>query len=110
MNEHEHEGDNWHINKTVNLGTILSIVILFAGQIYTLGVLLTSFKADIEALNVKIDVSTRDRIHGSTVLQMFENRDLQINDVRLQMSEMKEWSIRFDAKLDKIYESVNAKQ
>ena len=82
--------DQWHLSKTVNMGTITMVIVLLVGQIYTFGVVMAKFESSIDALNYKVDLLTSDRVHKQTVDQMFANRDIQITELRQRLARIDE--------------------
>jgi hypothetical protein len=61
-----------------------------------------------EALSTKIQVLTDDRIHRATVEQMFENRDIRINNLSQDLLEIKQAQKEGNRLLTEIYKGLNS--
>lgn len=78
--------ESWHLSKTTSVGTILTVIILFTSQIYSYG----KSAQRIETLTDKIEVATKDRIHKSTVEQMFAVKEEQIKSISNDIKDIKD--------------------
>ncbi len=78
------EGE-WHLDKRVPLTLIISVVVLIGGQLVVYGQTTERFKS----LQEKMRVATEDRIHKETALQMFENRDKQLEAINNDIGHIK---------------------
>lgn len=76
----------WHLSKTTSVGTIFTIIVLFTSQVYSYG----KSAQKIETLTDKIEVATKDRIHKSTVEQMFAVKEEQIKSISSDIKDIKE--------------------
>lgn len=92
--------EHWHMSKGFSVGTAASVAILLLTQVYTFGKnaekLITVEKQVVEA--------AKDKIHKSTVVQMFKNKDIQIQAVKKDIERLQVQTDHIEAKIDRSQE------
>ena len=107
------DAKNWHISKGVSVTTIMAVIAMVVTTSYQIGTLETQLRADqrstvamIDATNLRLDAMTQDRIHKTTVDQMFQNRDLQIEQLEERLERLDNRLKESNAMLKEILEKV----
>ena len=85
------------IEKKSNIVSVATLCIVIASLIYDYGVrdaeIESNFKSverEIEIVDKKVDLATKDRIHKATVEQMFNNQQVQIDNIKNNSSDQVE--------------------
>jgi hypothetical protein len=86
---------HWHPSKSISLSNIIGFLAIFvAGYIaYSdtssrLEAVVTDTTKDVAVLSNIVAEANKDKIHASTVLEMFRTRDVQIKNLADKMSAM----------------------
>jgi predicted ATP-grasp superfamily ATP-dependent carboligase len=85
------------LSKEVTVSTLIALTLAFISGVTGY----TNLRADVEKLQGEVADSTRDRIHKTTVEQMFENKDIQIQAVKADVEQLQEQTNKIDEKIDK---------
>jgi len=64
----------WHMSKAVSLSTMFGIAIVLIGGLFGAAEIL----GRVTTMETQLQIATDDRIHRTTVLEMFKSRDIQI--------------------------------
>ena len=125
-NEHYTDA-HWHPSKSVSIANIIGFIsILLVGYIAyddtidkltlasetatrELAVLENGYNLQIDALRSNMEEATKDRIHASTVLEMFRTRDIQIKNLADKMSAMEARQEETNRLLTSIYREMPKK-
>lgn len=88
----------WHLARGINPATLLAL----AGMVIVFYSESAVMKTEIESLRKQVEIMTDDRIHSATVREMFQNKDLQIENLRDAVDDL---SADVDAANDSIQET-----
>jgi hypothetical protein len=104
---------HWHPSKSVSISNILGFIGIFvAGYIaYSdtsskLEEVVTDTTKDVAVLRNIVDEANRDKIHASTVLEMFRTRDVQIKNLAEKMAAMETRQAETNRLLTSIYREM----
>lgn len=75
----EMNNKHWHLDRKVPIVLIFSVLALLAAQVYAAGVTSAKF----EELRTTVQLILNDRIHKTTVLEMFNVRDVEIDHLKI---------------------------
>jgi len=96
----------WHSSKSVSITNTLGFLTLFIGGYWAydetidrmdiaqsesnrrISVIETTHEVRLKQMAEKLDGATKDRIHATTVLEMFKTRDIQIKNLAEKMAAM----------------------
>ena len=89
-----YDKEPWHTSKQITLATIFLLMSTIVSGIFAFGIMyqkLEQVRTTQATIISDLKVATRDRVHKSTVEQMFENRDLKILALKEDIQELKQY-------------------
>jgi len=86
----------WHMSKEVTVSTLIAIILAVGGGVSAY----SDINSDIKTLESKVTEATEDRIRKATVVQMFENKDIQIEAVRQDVIKLQKQGDKIEGKID----------
>ena len=99
-NGDEKRAASWHMSKEVTVSTLFAILLSVVGGVSAY----SDINNDISTIQRDMKDATDDRIRKATVVQMFENKDIQIQAVKADVQKLQRQSEKIENKLDKQYE------
>ncbi len=97
---------SWRLSKKIPISTLLSIITVFVTVIMGY----SDLKHDVAVTRARLEEGTADRIHKTTVLEMFNNRDIEIQHVEDNLTTLQSQVGKIDSKIDIILSTMPRKE